>query len=167
LVLCMCGAASAASATDRPLVEELPLGQDACWERHYDAGHLNQHPEQKVASIRLLHMPENWTVNDESFYVSLSFNLRGSVSSQDSFDYRLGGICKPSGLGLHCENDWDAGSWTIARGPDGSLDIRNHGLIANPYGYDAEDIADGAVKMPAKPDDSVWRLYRAADKCEL
>ena len=51
--------------------------------------------------------------------------------------------------------------------PQGALDIRNGGIVANPNPYDAEEIADGAVKIPAKPDDGLWRLMPATDACEI
>jgi hypothetical protein len=33
---------------------------------------------------------------------------------------------------LRCESEWEAGMFHVLRGPDGSLDVRNSGIIANP-----------------------------------
>lgn len=158
----------AAFAQARPLERELPPARAACWERVYDAAHLASHPQQKVARIRLVHLPQNWPEAGQSgFYVALYVNLRQRVKVDQSFDYQLGGICKASGQSLHCVPEWEAGSWRIERGPSGALDIRNGGIIANPNPYDAEEIADGAVKIPAKPDDGLWRLSPASGPCGM
>jgi len=53
------------------------------------------------------------------------------------------------------------------RGPDGTLDVRNGGIIANPSNYDSEDIADNAVKLPAKPYDGAWSLSPATGECRV
>jgi hypothetical protein len=152
----------------RPLERELPPAKAACWERVYDAAHLASHPQQKVARIRLVHLPQNWSETGQGgFYVALYVNLRQRAKVDQSFDYQLGGICKAAGQGLRCVPEWEAGSWRIERGPNGALDIRNGGIIANPNPYDAEEIADGAVKIPAKPDDGLWRLSPAAGPCGL
>ncbi|MCP4563693.1 MAG: hypothetical protein GY873_05360 [Bosea sp.] len=158
----------AAFAQARPLERELPPAKTACWERVYDADHLASHPQQKVARVRLVHLPQSWAeVGQGGFYVALYINLRQRVKPDQSFDYQLGGMCKASGQGLRCVPEWGAGSWRIERGPNGTLDVRNGGIIANPNPYDAEEIADGAAKIPAKPDDGLWRLSPAAGPCGL
>ena len=155
-------------AQARPLERELPPKANACWERSYDAAHLASHPRQKVARIRLLHSPRNWQPGEGgSLYVMLYFNLRGRVNPGQSFDYQLSGFCKTAGQGLRCVPEWDAGSWRIERGPNGALDIRNAGITANPNPYDAEEVADDAVSLPAKPDDGLWRLSPASGRCEI
>ena len=159
---------AAAAAHARPLERELPPRKNACWERSYDAAHLATHPRQKVAKIRLLHSPENWQPGEGgSVYVMLHINLRERVKPGQAFDYQLGGFCRAAGQGLLCRPEWDAGSWRIERGPNGALDIRNAGITANPDPYDAEEIADGAARIPAKPDDGTWRLSPAAGPCRL
>lgn len=158
----------AGPAQARPLERELPPAQAACWERVYDAAHLAAHPRQKVARIRLVHLPQSWPeAGQGSFYVALYLNLRERARPAQAFDYQLGGFCKASGQGLRCVPEWEAGSWRIERGPNGALDIRNAGIVANPNPYDAEEIADGAVRIPAKPDDGVWRLAPASGPCGM
>jgi hypothetical protein len=158
----------AALAQARPLERELPPARAACWERVYDAAHLASHPQQKVARVRLVHLPENWSeAGQGGFYVALYFNLRQRVRADQRFDYQLGGICKASDRGLRCVPEWEAGSWRIERGPNGALDVRNGGIVANPNPYDAEEIAEGAVRIPAKPDDGLWRLSPASGPCGI
>jgi hypothetical protein len=157
-----------ASADARPLEEELPLSRAACWERRYDEAHLAAHPHQKVARIRLVHLPGTWRAEpSRGIYVALYVNLRRRVTAGPGFDYQLGGFCRPRGQALHCIPEWEAGSWRLERGPQGTLDIRNGDLVANPNPYDAEEIADGAVPIPARPDDRVWRLRPATDECRI
>lgn len=166
LTVVLCCLAAAAQA--RPLERELPPKGNACWERSYDAAHLAGHPRQKVAKIRLLHSPRNWQPGGAGgLYVMLYVNLRARVNPGQGFDYQLSGVCRAAGQGLRCVPEWEAGSWWIERGPDGTLDIRNAGIIANPNPYDAEEIADDAVSIPAKPDDGLWRLSPASGRCEI
>lgn len=166
LAVAICSLSALAQA--RPLERELPPARAACWERSYDAGHLARHPQQKVARIRLVHLPQRWPeAGPGAFYVALYLNLRQRVRPEQSFDYQLGGFCKASGQGLRCVPEWEAGSWRIERGPDGALDLRNAGIVANPNPYDAEEIADGAVRIPARPDDRLWRLSPASGPCGM
>jgi hypothetical protein len=140
-------------AAGHPLEKELPTDRRACWERIYDEAHLKAHPKQKVTAIRLMHEPSD----TDYFGVGLMFNLRKRIGAE-AFDYALYGFCKAKGAGLTCTPEWDAGTWRIERGPDGTLLIRNNGIIVNPSNYDAEEVAPGAVKINAKPDDQTWRL---------
>lgn len=154
-------------AQARPLESELPLRRAACWERAYDEAHRKANPRQKIARIRLVHLPETWSGTPaQGIFVMLYMNLRQRTTSHD-YDYQLSGFCKARGQDLHCVPEWEAGSWRISRGPHGTLDIHNHGIVANPNPYDAEEIADGAVKIPAKPDDGVWRLQPASGACRI
>ena len=158
----------AGPADARPLETELPPKRAACWERSYDAAHLAAHPLQKVSRIRLVHLPGDWKAEaSRGFYVVLYLDLRQRVKAASDYDYQISGFCKPRGQGVRCVPEWEAGSWLLERGPGGTLDIRNGGIIANPNPYDAEEIADDAVKIPAKPDDGVWRLVPAAGACRI
>lgn len=160
--------ALAAPAVARPLESELPPRRAACWERSYDAAHLAAHPRQKVSRIRLVHLPDDWKAEpSRGFFVVLYINLRQRIQATPGYDYQISGFCKPRGEGVHCVPEWEAGSWRIERGPDGTLDVRNGGIIANPNPYDAEEIADNAVAIPARPDDGIWRLGRASDACVI
>lgn len=134
---------------------------------------LRRRPSRQASAaegraIRLVHLPQRWPeAGPGAFYVALYLNLRQRVRPEQSFDYQLGGFCKASGQGLRCVPEWEAGSWRIERGPDGTLDLRNAGIVANPNPYDAEEIADGAVRIPARPDDGLWRLSPASGPCGM
>jgi hypothetical protein len=153
-------------ASARPLERELPPKHAACWERDYDAAHLKAHPGQLVASIRLVHLPDAVPPEPGGSYVQFYINLR-QRNAVTGYDYQLGGFCRPNGKGLRCQPEWEAGSWRIDAGPGGTLDVRSDGIVANPNPYDAEEIADKAVKIPRKPDDMLWRLSPAKGPCEL
>ena len=160
--------APAVPASARPLERELPPKRAACWERSYDAAHLATHPQQKVSRIRLVHLPDDWKAEpSRGFFVVLYINLRQRAKATSDFDYQLSGFCKPRGQGVQCVPEWEAGSWRIERGPQGTLDIRNAGIVANPNPYDAEESADHAVAIPARPDDGIWRLTPASDACRI
>lgn len=149
---------AAAGASARPLERELPPKAKACWSKVYDEGHLKAHPKQRVTAIKLVHLPDDWSDSENGrFYVDLRFKLRGKTSSND-FEYSLSAFCGATKGGLICKNEWDAGTWRISASSGGLL-IRNGGMIiANPIPYDAEEIADGAVRIRAEPDDRAWLL---------
>lgn len=153
-----------APAMAHPLERELPPRREVCWERLYDAAHLAAKPRQKVTQIRLMHMPPAAPYEDGKVYLQLHFNLRDRKTS-GTYDYAYGGFCKARGQALRCQSEWEGGVFHVARGPGGTLDIRNSGLIINPSNYDSEDISDDAVRVPAKPDDGVWRLSPATRAC--
>lgn len=161
-------AAMAQSAVARPLERELPLKRAACWERVYDAAHLSAHPRQKVAGIRLVHIATAEDQGPAGVYLQLYFNLRQRRGNAGTaHDYKYGGFCKAAGFGLRCEAEWDAGVFTVEPGQRGDLLVRNRGIVANPLEYDSEDIADNAVKIPAKPDDGAWALKPAGSECKI
>lgn len=148
---------AAVPARARPLEPQLPKDRAACYERTYDAAHLEAHPQQKVTRIRLIHPVEQ---GEGPMFVSLEFQLRRNTSI-----YKLFGYCEGKGGTLACAPEWAAGTWRIEVAPDGGLDVVNGNLTLNPENYDAEEIAPDAIAVPARPDDRRWRLYRqAADK---
>ncbi len=153
--------ASAAAAEGRPLEAELPPRSAACWERVYGQAHLAAHPRRQVTRIRLVGAPEPEA--DRGVFVELQFALRKRANDR-AFDYKLDGFCRPSRGGLRCEPGWDAGVWRLERAEGGKLLVRNEGLAINPADYDAEDVADDAVRLPPKPDDQAWLLDRSTDK---
>lgn len=144
-------------ASARPLEAELPKDAKACWSRAYDEAHLRAHPKQQVTAIKLVHLPQDWQAQRGRFFVDLKFRLRQRVNADD-YDYSISAFCGASKGGLLCVNEWDAGSYRIDRA-EGGVVIRNAGtIIANPIPYDAEEVADGAVRIRAEPDDKAWLL---------
>lgn len=151
--------ASVAPSLARPLEQQLPHGKEACWERSYDAAHLAAHPGQKVIGLKLAKMAEGPDLPQTA--VTLYINLRKRTAENDGgYDYSNTALCKPSGSGLACENEYGLGKFRIEAAPNGGLLIRNPGIWANPNPYDAEEKADDAVSIPAKPDDAGWLLDR-------
>ena len=143
----------ASPAAARPLEAELPTRGEACWQRIYDAAHLKAHPKQMVARIRLTHTGGSV---DGQFYLTLDMRLRKRAGAH-GHDYKLGGYCKSEGARLTCAPEWDAGTFTVEKGPGKTLRVRNHQMIVNPFEYDSEDIADDAVDL-GKSDDASWLL---------
>lgn len=142
-----------------PLEKELPPGKDACWERSYDDAHLAAHPGQKVIGVKLVKLSESPVPGTEA--ITLYINLRKrTVESDGGYDYSNTALCKPSGAGMVCENDYGLGKFRIESVPKGGLIVRNPGIWANPNPYDAEEKAKDAVSIPAKPDDGSWLLDR-------
>lgn len=143
----------------RPLEKELPPRAGACWERVYDAAHLAAKPRQKVTAIRLISSPgEN---GGPDLAVELRLNLRTAAKGgpdTDGYNYKLYGFCKVSGTGMLCQPEWNAGTWRIEKGAGDTLIVRNGNITANPFEYDSEDVADDAVKIPSRPDDTAWML---------
>jgi hypothetical protein len=161
LALTLWAPAALAQALDRLL----PPQARTCWERVYDAVHLIAHPAQKVTALRLVTAPYAYGAPRERVLaVTLSFNLRERRKGADpgDYDYSISGLCRPAGKAMRCETEYDAGSWRLEAGPSGRLDVRNGNIIANPSEHDAEEIADNAVRIPARPDDGIWRLESVA-----
>lgn len=164
------GAGWTSAAAARPLEAEFPKTGDSCWERVYDDAHLAAHPKQRVTRVQLHHLGSRWSDGGaDGFYLLLGVNLRKRLGPpDDDIDFKLGGMCLAKGAGLICRNGWDAGVFRVDRSGDGLVVTNGGGIIANPSSYDSEDVADNAVKVPAKPDDRSWRLERAPQsRCKL
>ena len=151
-----------APALANPLENELAALSNSCWERTYDAAHLKAHPKQMVAKIRL----STEVQDDGNIVASLGINLR-QRDGAGRFDYKAYGYCQPKGGALACPSEWDAGTFSLEKGRNGALKIKNSRMIVNPSEYDSEDIADNAVDL-GKSDDAVWLLTRIKDEgCDL
>lgn len=146
----MCAGVAPLSA--RPLEKEIPVSGSVCYERIYDAAHLKAHPKQEVTRFKL-DLTSNRQENGEEMISAIAeISVKGK-----SAPYDLSAVCKPKGSGLNCIPEWDAGTYSITRDGDGSLLVTNNKMIFNPYDYDTEDQADGAITL--RGDDKAWRLY--------
>lgn len=149
-----------ATLAARPLEKELPLKGAACFERIYDAAHLNAHPMQQVMQIRLMHergadaKPEA----EEPLYLSIEITVRGNAEV-----YRLGGLCEPQGKGVLCTPEWEAGSFFVEAVADGALMVTNKSMMFNPNNFDAEEVAPGAIQL--RGDDRAWKLFPGGPQC--
>jgi hypothetical protein len=144
----------------RPLEKELPPKGTACFERIYDAAHLNAHPMQQVTHITLIHEPsaDAKPEAEEPLYVSIEITVRGNAEI-----YALGGRCEPQGNGLLCAPSWEAGSFLVEPSADGTLMVTNKSMMFNPSNSAAEEVAPGALQL--KGDDKAWKLFRGGPEC--
>ena len=155
--------AAAASLTDLSLFGKDP-GQDrafACYTRHYDASHLNAHPQQNVADMTLL---VDSAVDDGRHYnLSLGVNFR---RVKNEFD--VTGSCSGTIDGkklLNCGVDCDGGTINVR------LKDKNSILVDIPYGartWDSTLDPEADVEPADNPDatfgadDKTFRLDRTA-----
>lgn len=153
-------ALTAGTLAARPLEKELPPNRAACFERIYDAAHLTAHPRQEVTRIQLSQEASTDAKpgEEEQLFLSVEINVRGKPGP-----YVLGGFCKAQGKGLLCEPEWEAGSFKVEAAPDGTLLVTNNSMTFNPHGYDAEEVAPGAIQL--KGDDRAWKLSRGGPQC--
>lgn len=147
-----------ASGGARPLEKELPVLRAGCFMRDFDIAHLLQHPDQGVVQIMLTHRPDlsRGAPNaDDPFYVKMRVMVRSSTRV-----YELGGYCEAAergAKGLHCEPEWDAGSFNIAPGKEpGAIIVRNNRMVLNPSGFTGRGVAEGAITLMGG--DSEWEL---------
>lgn len=147
-------------ALAHPLERELPTGSEVCWLRQYDSSHFVKHPAQKIAAIALSKQRDE--PGQGAIALSLLVNLRERTTPNAGevhhYDYANHAFCRPAGRTLRCEGDSGLGPFYVERSGDALL-VRNPGVIRfNPSNYDSEDLADNHIKVPARPDDAVFRL---------
>lgn len=152
-----------AGGAARPLEKELPFYQTACFMRDYDLAHLMQHPDQGVVQIMLNYEPDlsRGAPNiDDPFFVKLRIMVRSSTSV-----YELGGYCEAAergGKGLHCEPEWDAGSFNITPGKEpGAVIVRNNRMVLNPTGRTGRGVVEGAIMLMGG--DAEWELLPSTE----
>src|SRR4029078_10437681 len=99
----------------------------ACFVRRYDAGHLAQHPKQKVSAMKLLvtaeDAPEDKTVN---YSFRLGFKYRHRASNFDSSGYCHHLVAEHAGseIRLGCGVDCEGGGIQVAMKDEKSALIR-------------------------------------------
>lgn len=120
----------------------------ACFERRYEPEHLAAHPKQNVARMTLVAYRGVPTVAKDGVNIEVAFRKRGAPR-------QFSGECRPGQTGLACALECDAGSFTLANGPDGTLALSVERGLAS---CDAEPA--GAQGFGA--DDRVFRLDRVA-----
>ena len=139
-----------------------PLGQKtyACFVRRYDAGHLAQHPKQKVSAMKLLvtaeDAPEDKTVN---YSFRLGFKYRHRAGNFDSSGYCSHIVAESSGgeIRLGCGVDCEGGGIEVAMKDDKSALIRLERIRIwernKPDDDESNDLVAGA-------DDKIFRVDR-------
>jgi len=140
-----------------------PLSQKtyACFVRRYDAGHLAQHPKQKVSAMKLLvtaeDAPEDKTVN---YSFRLGFKYRHRTGNFDSSGYCSHIVTDNTGgeIRLGCGVDCEGGGIEVAMKDDKSALIRLERIRIWERNKAADDASNDLV---AGADDKIFRVDRA------
>jgi hypothetical protein len=147
-----------------------PVGKKAayaCFVRHYDEGHLRQHPLQKVAAMKLLVTAQDLPKEQSSAYsFQLGIKYRNRKSAFDSSGYCRHTVAADDGdeLRLGCGVECDGGGIEVALPKDNkSATVRLERVRVwrhnNPDPESGHDLVAG-------DDDNIFRLERAdASEC--
>lgn len=133
----------------------------ACFVRRYDAGHLAQHPKQKVSAMKLLvtaeDAPEDKTVN---YSFRLGFNYRHRTGNFDSSGYCSHIVAENGGgeIRLGCGVDCEGGGIEVAMKDDKSALIRLERIRIWERNKPDDDASNDLV---AGADDKIFRVDRA------
>jgi len=166
-----------------PVIDFFDAGMTQCWERVYDADHLQKHPRQLVTSISFTYFPTVHFMTDEQgellpYWFNdgaySAFNPMVRVRFRDSdHEFENMAICtsapaedlKPGQI--HCGIECDGGSFTIEREADGNLILRNRGFAVTACGEPAPGEED--VRVVRREDDQeTFRLHPVeVDACRL
>ncbi|WP_315835518.1 hypothetical protein [Bradyrhizobium prioriisuperbiae] len=142
LATLMCAFAIPAHADEKssPLPTQMPIGQQACFGRDYDANHLASHPKQRVTSLYLF---RDFTPDTNSEFEPDSPD---SLRENDGVDGRIGinayvrlrdrkgvysnsfSCSKSDSGGVSCAIDCDGGSFRLKSAGE-SLDLANEGFV--------------------------------------
>jgi hypothetical protein len=144
----------------------------ACFVRAYDAGHLAQHPLQKVSVMKLLITAEKTDPKEDKV---LEYSFRLGVSFRDRpGNFESSGECGHAptvrnpdtdppvsgGIDFQCNVDCDGGGVTVnLANKDGSVIVKLPERIRIWKGKDPDEAAMSALMAGA--DDKVFRLDRA------
>jgi hypothetical protein len=133
----------------------------ACFVRRYDAGHLAQHPKQKVSAMKLLvtaEMPEDAKQLNYSFHTGVKF--RGKSGNFDASGYCNHVVAEDSGreIRLGCGVDCEGGGINVALSKDDkSAVVRLQRIVLWERGKTNEDATDTELANAA---DRVFRVER-------
>jgi hypothetical protein len=153
-----------------PLPSHMPLGQEACFGRTYDAAHLKQHPKQRVTSFHLFRdftpdptkeMPQDTRekmIEDDG---QGSIHVMAYVRFRDRPGLFFNGLSCNPGIkgGVHCGIDCDGGGFHLKPSTD-SLLLENEGFVVIGGCGASEDEAEQADHVSPGADDKVFRLDR-------
>ena len=118
-------------------------GSIPCFARIYDAGHLNDHPRQRVTHFFLRHSEAEDLTPPESFDVVIGYKLKGST---DSFVTEAG--CAAEGDGADCGAEGDAGSFKLAPHTEGVLVVIDDRLHLEGHVSFSPDLAKDGDDSP-------------------
>jgi hypothetical protein len=139
-----------------------PISQKtyACFVRRYDAGHLAQHPKQKVGAMKLLvtaEIPPEENTTNYSFRLGVQYRHRpGKFDSSGSCGHVVAED-KGDEIRLGCGVDCDGGGIDMAMKDDKSAIIRMERIRVWDRKRPDEDASDALLGT----DDKTFRLDRA------
>ena len=153
-----------------PLPSHLPLGQEACFGRTYDAAHLKQHPKQRVTSFHLFRdfTPDaTKEVPQETREKMIEQDGDGGMQVMAYVRFRdrpglfFNGLhcSRNSEGGVRCGIDCDGGGFHLKPSGD-SLLLENQGFVVIGGCGASEDEAEQADQVLPGADDKVFRLDR-------
>jgi hypothetical protein len=152
-----------------PLPDHLPLGQEACFGRIYDAAHLKKHPKQRVTAFHLFRdfTPDpNKETPLETRETLIKDDGDGSIRVMAYVRFRdrpglffNGLYCGRSADGntVRCGIECDGGGF-LAKGVGKSLLLENQGFVVVGGCGASEDEAEQADFVKPGADDKVFRL---------
>lgn len=161
--------AAAAQERASPLPEHLPLGQEACFGRVYDAAHLKKHPKQRVTAFHLFRdfTPDpNKETPQEARETLVADDGDGGIRVTAYVRFRdrpglfFNGLHCGSSLNgdkVRCGIDCDGGGFFL-KGAAKSLLLENQGfVVVGGCGASEEEEENTDVVKPGA-DDKVFRL---------
>jgi len=131
----------------------------ACFVRRYDAGHLAQHPKQKVSSMKLLLTAENHPKEPTSYAYRVGVQFRnkpGNFDGGSSCSHMVGEDGKQA-ISFGCDVECGGGGLEVAMSRDDKSAIVKLEVIGV---YDREHPDGDAVTLEGGKDDKAFRLDR-------
>ena len=153
-----------------PLPSHMPLGQEACFGRTYDAAHLKQHPKQRVTSFHLFRdftpdatkeMPQETREKMIADDGDGGMQIMAYVRFRDRTGLFFNGLScmNYAESGVRCGIDCDGGGFRLKPSGD-SLLLENNGFVVIGGCGASEDEAEQADQVLPGADDKVFRLDR-------
>jgi hypothetical protein len=141
-----------------------PIGEKAfaCFVRRYDAGHLAQHPKQKVTAIKLLVTAENRPGEPTSYAYKAGFQLRNRAGNFDGGS-SCGHMVDEDGdkdNRFTCDVECGGGGLDIEMSKDNKSAIVHLEVIGV---WDRKHPKRDAVTLEGGADDKVFRVDRVDD----
>ena len=138
-----------------------PIGKKAvaCFVRRYDAGHLAQHPKQKVAAMKLLLTAEDHPNEPTSYAYKVAVQFRnkpGNFDGGSSCSHMIDDEGKKA-ISFSCDVECGGGGLEVAMSKDDKSAIVKLDMVAV---YDRKHPKADAVTLEGGADDKVFRLDR-------
>ena len=152
-----------------PLPRHMPLGQEVCFGRVYDAKHLKSHPRQRVTAFHLFRdfTPDSNMETPQETREQLvgddgenGIRVTAYIRFRDRPGLFFNGLhCGPSsdGAKVRCGIECDGGGF-YAKGSGPSLLLENQGFVVIGGCGASEDEAEQADFVKPGADDKVFRL---------